>query len=158
MSKVKPIPDGYSSVTPYLHIKGAARAIDYYKSAFGAVEKVRMPGPGGQVMHAELQIGDSIVMLSDEQPQMGALSPQSIGGTPVGLLLYVQNVDEVVKKAVDAGAKLERPVKNEFYGDRTGSIRDPFGHYWHVATHVEDVAADEMAKRAAAMRQSAGAS
>jgi PhnB protein len=157
MSNVKPIPKGYNSVIPYLYIKGAAKAIEFYKSAFGATEFVRMPEPNGQIMHAELKIGDSMIMLSDEHPQMGALSPQSVGGTPVTLHLYVANVDAVTQKAVDAGAKLDRPVKDQFYGDRTGSLTDPFGHKWYVATHVEDVSPEELKKRAAAaMSQSAG--
>ena len=159
MSAVKPIPDGYNSVIPYLHIKGAAQALEFYKSAFGAKEVVRMPGPGGQVMHAELKIGDSMIMLSDEHPQMGALGPQSVGGTPVTLHLYVENVDAVVRKAVAAGATLDQPVKDQFYGDRSGSLTDPFGHKWHVATHVEDVSPEDLKVRAAAaMSQSAGAS
>ena len=159
MSAVKPIPDGYNSVIPYLHIKGAARALEFYKSAFGAKEVLRMPGPGGQVMHAELKIGDSMIMLSDEHPQMGALGPQSVGGTPVTLHLYVENVDAVVQKAVAAGATLDQPVKDQFYGDRSGLLTDPFGHKWHVATHVEDVSPEDLKVRAAAaMSQSAGAS
>jgi len=159
MSAVKPIPDGYNSVIPYLHIKGAAQALEFYKSAFGAKEVVRMPGPGGQVMHAELKIGDSMIMLSDEHPQMGALGPQSVGGTPVTLHLYVENVDAVVQKAVAAGATLDQPVKDQFYGDRSGLLTDPFGHKWHVATHVEDVSPEDLKVRAAAaMSQSAGAS
>jgi PhnB protein len=159
MSAVKPIPDGYNSVIPYLHVKGAAQALEFYKSAFGAKEVLRMPGPGGQVMHAELKIGDSMIMLSDEHPQMGALGPQSVGGTPVTLHLYVENVDAVVRKAVAAGATLDQPVKDQFYGDRSGSLTDPFGHKWHVATHVEDVSPEDLKVRAAAaMSQSAGAS
>jgi PhnB protein len=158
MSPVKPVPDGYNSVIPYLHVKGAAQAIDFYKSVFGATEKGRLPDPAGNVVHAELKIGDSMIMLSDEFPKMGALGPQSVGGTPVTLHLYVENVDAVAQKAVAAGATLDRPVQNQFYGDRSGSLTDPFGHKWHVATHVEDVAPDELAKRAAAaMAQPAGA-
>jgi PhnB protein len=159
MGAVKPIPDGYNSLIPYLHVKGAAQAIEFYKTVFGATEKLRMPDPAGRVVHAELKIGDSMIMLSDEFPQMGALGPRSVGGTPVTLHLYVENVDAVAQKAVDAGATLDRPVKDQFYGDRSGSLTDPFGHKWHVATHVEDVPPEEMEKRAAAaMRQSAGAS
>jgi PhnB protein len=158
MPNIKPIPEGYHSVTPYLFIKGAASAIEFYKNVFGATEVMRMPGPNGQIMHAEMRIGDSIVMLSDENPQMGALSPQSIGGTAGGLNVYIADVDAVTQKAVDAGAKLVRPVKDQFYGDRSGSIIDPFGHMWSVATHVEDVAPEELRKRAAAaMSQAAGA-
>src|ERR1700719_2525723 len=122
MSNVKTTPEGYHSVTPYLFIKGAASAIEFYKNVFGATEVMRMPSPNGQIMHAELRIGDSIVMLSDENPQIGALSPQSIGGTATGLNVYIANVDAVVQKAVEAGAKLVRPVKDQFYGDRSGSL------------------------------------
>lgn len=158
MATVKPIPDQYHSVTPYLFIKDAAAAIEFYKKVFGATEVVRMPGPGGKVMHAELKFGDSIVMLGEENPQMGALSPQSIGGAATLLNLYTADVDSVVQKAVDAGAKLVRPVKDQFYGDRSGSLIDPFGHLWGVATHIEDVSPEEMHKRAAAaMSQAAGA-
>lgn len=156
MAKVKPIPDGYSSVTPYLFVKGAASAIDYYKNVFGAKERMRMPGPNGRIMHAELQIGDSIVMLADENPQAGAKSPQTIGGTSSSLHVYVEDVDSTMKKAVSAGAKVVRPVKDEFYGDRIGTIIDPFGHMWSIATHIEDVSQEEMKKRMAnAMSQSA---
>ena len=157
MSNVKPILDGYNSVIPYLYIKGAAKAIEFYKLAFGATAFVRMDGPDGSVMHAEMRIGDSVIMLSDEHPKMGALGPQSIGGTPVTLHLYVANVDAVAQKAVDAGATLDRPVKDQFYGDRTALLTDPFGHKWYVATHVEDVSPEELKKRAAAaMSQAAG--
>ena len=157
MGNVKPIPEGYPAVIPYLHIRGAAKAIEYYKNAFGAVEAMRMPGPNGSVGHAELKIGDSVIMLSDEQPQMGTLSPESVGGSPVTLHIYSTDVDAVVQKAVAGGAKLDRPVKNQFYGDRSGLITDPFGHKWNVATHVEDVSPEEMRKRAAAaMSQAAG--
>ena len=156
MTKVKPIPEGYNSVTPYLFVKGAASAIDYYKNVFGAKERMRMPGPNGRIMHAELQIGDSIVMLADENPQMGAKSPETIGGTSSSLHVYVEDVDSTAKKAVSAGAKLVRPVKDEFYGDRIGTIIDPFGHMWSIATHIEDVSPEEMKKRMAnAMSQSA---
>jgi len=158
MSNVKPIPEGYHSITPYLFIKGAAAAIEFYKSVFGATERMRMPGPDGRIMHAELKIGDSVVMLSDENPQMGALSPQTIGGTGSGVNVYVADVDAATQKAVDLGAQLVRPVKDQFYGDRSGSIIDPFGHLWSVATHVEDVAPEEMQRRMkAAMGQVAGA-
>lgn len=155
MPNVKPIPEGYASVTPYLYIRGAASAIDYYKQVFGAKEIMRMPG--GKVMHAELRIGDSIVMLADENSQMDVLSPQSVGGVASSLLVYLENVDAVVQKAVDAGARLIRPVQNQFYGDRSGTISDPFGHHWTVATHVEDVTPEEMKKRMAAASQAAGA-
>ena len=146
---VKPIPDGYHSLTPYLIVKGGARAIDFYKQAFGAIELMRMEGPGGVLGHAELKIGSSIFMLADEHPEMGARSPETIGGTPVSLLLYIENVDDVVARAVAAGAQIVKPVTDQFYGDRSGLIRDPFGHQWNVATHVEDVPPDEMARRAA---------
>jgi PhnB protein len=149
MAKVKPTPEGYASVTPYLHVRGAANAIEYYKKVFEATEIMRMPGPGGKVMHAEIRIGNSMVMLADENPQMGALSPQSVGGTACGLYVYVENVDAVVQKAVDAGAKLLRPVEDQFYGDRSGTFTDPFGHRWSVGTHIEDVSPEEMQKRMA---------
>ena len=148
---VQPIPEGYHSVTPYLIVNGAAKALDFYAQALGAEERMRMPGPGGKVMHAEIQIGDSVVMLADEFPEMGARSPQSIGGTPVGICLYVEDVDAVFKRAIAAGAKEERPLVNQFYGDRSGTIIDPFGHKWTIATHVEDVTPEEMGRRAAAM-------
>lgn len=147
----KPIPDGYHSVTPYLIVSGAAKALDFYVRALGAEERVRMPGPGGKIMHAEIQIGDSMVMLADEFPEMGAKSPQSIGGTPVGICLYVEDVDARFKKAIAAGAKEERPVQNQFYGDRSGTLIDPFGHKWTIATHIEDVTPEEMGRRMAKM-------
>jgi PhnB protein len=149
-NKVKAIPDGYEGATPYLIIKGAAGALEFYKSAFGATELMRVPAPGGTVGHAEIKIGKAIIMLADEFPEMNCKSPQVLGGSPVSMMLYVQDVDAFVDKAVSAGAKLVRPVKNQFYGDRSGSLEDPFGHQWHIATHVEDVSPDEMAKRAAA--------
>jgi PhnB protein len=157
MGSVKPIPEGYHSVTPYLFVRSAASAIDFYKNVFGATEVVRMAGSNGKIMHAELRIGDSIVMLADENPTTGVMSPQTIGGFSVGLHLYVENVDAVILKAVDNGSKLLRPIKNQFYGDRSGSVLDPFGHMWSVATHVEDVSPEEMRKRmTAAMGQTAG--
>ena len=156
MTKVKPIPDGYHSVTPYLYIDGAARAIDFYKQAFGAVEVMRLESSGGKIGHAEIKIGDSHVMLADEFPDMGARGPHTIGGTAVGLMVYLPDVDVVVDRAVKAGATLERPVENKFYGDRTGGIIDPFGHRWYIATHVEDVPPEEMEKRAAAAMAEAG--
>jgi PhnB protein len=149
MSKVSPIPQGYHSITPYLVIKGAAQAIDYYKKVFGAAEVVRMDAPGGKVAHAELQIGDSRFMLADENPSMGAgyASATSIGASPVSLYLYCPDVDNVVQRAVSAGAKLLKPVQDQFYGDRSGFIQDPFGHLWGIATHVEDVSPQEMKER-----------
>jgi PhnB protein len=151
MSKVKPVPDGYHSVTPYLIVDGGAKAIDFYKRVFGATERMRMPGPGGKVGHAELTIGDATIMLADEHPEMGARGPGAFGGAAVSLHLYVPDVDATVKAATGAGAKVLRPVENKFYGDRSGTIEDPFGHHWHVSTHVEDVPPAEMARRAAAM-------
>jgi len=157
MSSVKPIPEGYHNVTPYLFVRSAASAMDFYKSVFGATEVVRMAGSNGKIMHAELRIGDSIVMLADENPPTGVMSPQTVGGFSVGLHLYVESVDAVIQKAVENGAKLLRPIKNQFYGDRSGSLLDPFGHMWSVATHVEDVSPEEMRKRmSAAMNQTAG--
>jgi PhnB protein len=149
---VKPIPEGYHTVTPYLIVKGAAQALDFYQRAFGAQESVRMPGPEGKIMHAEIQIGDSKIMLADEFPQMGAVSPQTIGGTPVGICLYVDNVDALHSQAVAAGAKVERPLQNQFYGDRSATLVDPFGHKWTIATHVEDVSPEEMQRRMTAMK------
>ena len=157
MPNVKPIPEGYHNVTPYLFVRSAASAIDFYKNIFGATEIMRMPGSNGKIMHAELRIGDSIVMLADENPQTGVMSPQTVGGFSVGMHLYVENVDQVIQKAVESGAKLLRPIKNQFYGDRSGTVLDPFGHMWSVATHVEDVSPEEMRKRmTAAMGQAAG--
>lgn len=157
MAGVKPIPEGYHNVTPYLFVRGAVGAIDFYRNVFGATEIVRMAGSNGKIMHAELRIGDSIVMLADENPQTGVMSPQTIGGFSVGLHVYVEDVDAVIKKAVESGAKPLRPVKNQFYGDRSGSVLDPFGHMWSVATHIEDVSPEEMRKRmTAAMSQTAG--
>lgn len=149
MANVKPIPEGYPQVIPYLVIDGAGAAIDFYGSVFGATERMRMPAPDGKIGHAELQIGDSVIMLSDEYPEMGALGPKAIGGTPVNLSVYVEDVDGVFDRAVKAGAKSLRPVENQFYGDRSGQFQDPFGHRWSVATHIEDVPPEEMAKRAA---------
>jgi len=149
-AKVKPIPDGYHVITPYLCIKGASDAIEFYKKVFGATEVMRMAQPDGRIGHAELQIGDSKFMLADEFPEMDFRSPRSIGGTPVMLHLYVEDVDTVVGRAVAAGAKVLRPVQDQFYGDRSGSVADPYGHVWHVATHKEDLSPDEIRKRAAA--------
>ncbi len=149
--KVKPIPEGYHSVTPYLIVDGAAKALDFYTRVFGATERMRIPGPGGKVGHAEISIGDSLIMLADEHPEMGARGPRAFGGSSVSLMLYVQDVDATVKTAVAAGARLLRPVEDKFYGDRSGTIEDPFGHQWHVSTHIEDVPPDEMERRLAAM-------
>jgi PhnB protein len=155
---VKAIPEGYEGATPYLIIKGAASALEFYKKAFEATEIMRMPGPGGTVGHAEIKIGKAIIMLADEFPDMNCKSPQSFGGSPVSMMLYVQDVDMFVTRAVAAGAKVLRPVANQFYGDRSCSMEDPFGHQWHFATHVEDVPPAEMAKRAEAfMKQQGGA-
>ncbi len=141
---VKPIPEGYHSVTPYLIIKGASAAIDFYKKAFGATELFRMPDPSGKgVAHAEIKIGDSPIMLADEQPQIYR-SPQSLGGTPVSLMLYVEDVDTVFPRAVAAGAKVVKPIADQFYGDRSGTLHDPFGHLWTIATHKKDVSSEEM--------------
>lgn len=153
MPKVKPIPDGYHAVTPYLAINGGANAIDFYKRAFGATERMRMAQPDGRIGHAELQVGDSCIMLADETPDMKFHSPAKYGGTPVTLHLYVDDCDAVVNQAVAAGAKVVHPIKNQFYGDRSGTITDPFGHVWHISTHVEDVSPEEMKKRAAAQHQ-----
>jgi PhnB protein len=145
-----PIPEGYHAITPYLCIKGAASAIEFYKRALGATETMRMPHPDGRVAHAELKIGAAIIMLADEFPEMGVLSPTTIGGTPVTLHMYVQDVDSLVTKATAEGLKVLRPVQDQFYGDRGGKFEDPYGHHWWIATHKEDVAPEEMAKRAAA--------
>jgi len=149
MADVKPIPDGYPQVTPYLCVDGAAAAIEFYENAFGATERMRMPSPGGKVGHAELQLGESIIMLSDEHPEMGVLSPKSIGGSPVTISVYVEDVDAVFDAAVAAGAIAVRAVEDQFYGDRSGQLEDPFGHRWSVASHVEDVPPEEMEKRMA---------
>jgi len=146
----KPIPDGYHSVTPYLIINGAADALEYYKKAFGATELFRMPAPEGKIGHAEIKIGDSPIMLADEFPEMGYKSPKSLGGSPVSIMIYVDDVDTVFKQAVDAGGKEQRPIKDQFYGDRSGTLEDPFGHVWHVATHKEDISPEEMERRAKA--------
>ncbi len=146
-TKARPIPEGYHSVTPYLAIDGAAEAIEFYKKAFGAKEIFRMPGPDGRIGHAEIQIGDSRVMLADENPEMGNQSPKSIGGSPVGFMVYVEDVDRVFQQALAAGAKVLRPLKDQFYGDRSGNLEDPFGHKWTLGTHIEDVAPDELERR-----------
>jgi PhnB protein len=145
---VQAIPPGYHSVTPYLYIKGASDALSFYKKAFGAVELFRIQPPGEKVGHAEIKIGDSIVMLADEYPEMGARSPKTLGGSAVSLLVYLENVDARYEQAVAAGAKAVRPVQNQFYGDRSGLVEDPFGHVWTLATHIEDIPPGEMQKRA----------
>ena len=149
MADVKPIPDGYPQITPYLHVDGAAAAIEFYRDVFGATERMRMPAPGDKVGHAELEIGDSLVMLSDQFPDMGILGPKALGGTPVTISVYVDDADATFERAVKGGAKAERPVENQFYGDRSGQFEDPFGHRWNGATHIEDVPPKEMSKRAA---------
>jgi PhnB protein len=149
-----PIPDNYPRITPYLIVDGASAAIDFYSSVLGAKERVRMPAPDGTIGHAELEIGDSMIMLADEHPEMDARGPKTIGGSPVTLHVYVEDVDSVFERAVQAGAAELRPVEDQFYGDRAGSFEDPFGHRWNVATHVEDVPPDEMAKRAEAAMSS----
>lgn len=147
---VKPIPDGYPRVTPYLIVDGASAAIDFYTSVLGATERMRMATPEDRVGHAELEVGGSLIMLADESPEMDARGPKAVGGTPVSLLVYVEDVDRVFDRAIEAGAKALRPVEDRFYGDRTGGFEDPFGHRWDVATHVEDVTPNEMEKRVAA--------
>lgn len=155
MSKVRPIPEGYHSVTPYLCCKDAGAAIEFYKKAFGAKEKVRMPGPDGKVGHAEIEIGDSRIMLTGEYAAMNFLSPVSRGGTTVTIHLYVSDCDALAARAVKAGAQLLRKVEDQFYGDRMGTVQDPFGHVWHLATHTEDVPMAELRKRAAKAMQPA---
>jgi len=150
MAKVNPIPEGYHSVTPYLSIKGAAKAIDYYKQVFGATELFRMAGADGKIGHAEIKIGNSPIMLADEFPEMEFVSPQTLGGSPIGLMIYVDDVDTMFNQALSAGATEVKPLQDQFYGDRSGTLKDPFGHVWTVATHVEDVAPEELQKRAAA--------
>ena len=151
MAAVKAIPDGYPQVTPYLCVDGAAAAIDFYGRVLGATERMRMGGPDGKVGHAELQIGSGLVMLADEFPGMGQRSPRSLGGSPVTVSVYVEDVDAVFAKALDAGAKEVRAVETQFYGDRAGQFEDPWGHLWSIATHVEDVPPEEMARRAEAL-------
>ncbi|HEX5000172.1 MAG TPA: VOC family protein [Terriglobia bacterium] len=149
---VKAIPDGYDSITPYLSVRGAVQALEFYKTAFGAQELMRVPQPDGRIGHAEMQIGNARIMIADEFPEMNFRGPQSLGGTPVGLMLYVENVDDVVARAVAAGATIVQPVQDKFYGDRMGSILDPFGHSWHIATHIEDISPEELRRRAAAQK------
>jgi PhnB protein len=149
MATAKPIPEGYPQVTPYLVVDGASAAIEFYGKVFGATERMRLPGPGDTIGHSELQLGDSLIMLADETPEMGLHGPGAFGGTPVTISVYVEDVDGVFDRAVKAGAKVLRPVEGQFYGDRSGQFEDPFGHRWSVATHVEDVPPDEMARRSA---------
>ncbi len=149
MANVKPIPEGYPQVIPYLCVDGASAAIDFYGQVFGATERMRMPAPDGKLGHAEIELGDSVIMLSDEVPEGGIRSPRSVGGTPVMLSVYVEDVDTVFERAISAGAQALRPVEDQFYGDRLGQFQDPFGHRWSVATHVEDVSPEEMGRRAA---------
>lgn len=154
---VKPIPDGYHTVTPHLVVRGAADAVEFYKKAFGAEEVFRMPMPDGKLAHAEIRIGDSIIMLSDEFPEWGSKSPLTLGGCPGGLLIYVGNVDEAFARAMEAGAEVTMPVADQFWGDRYGKLADPFGHTWALATHKEDLTPEEIGQRASAwMAQAAG--
>jgi PhnB protein len=146
----KPIPDDYPRVTPYLYVDGAAAAIDFYCSVLGAKERMRMSGPDGKIGHAELDLGDSMIMLADESPDIDVRGPRAIGGTPISLHVYVEDADVVFDRAIQAGARVLRPIENQFYGDRSGQFEDPFGHRWNVATHVEDVPPDEMETRASA--------
>jgi PhnB protein len=150
---VQSIPTGYHTVTPYLIVRNAAAALDFYKKAFGAVELMRFPGPGGKLMHAEMKIGDSPVMLADEMPEEGHVGPQTLGGAAVSLMLYVENVDARFAQAIAAGATVKRAVADQFYGDRTGTLADPFGHVWSLATHKEDVSMEEIHRRMAKMGQ-----
>jgi len=149
--KVSAIPKGYTSITPYLIMESATKAIDFYKKIFGAKVVMQMEMPTGKVAHAELKLGEAKIMLADENPQMGAHSPRKFGGTPVSILFYTKNVDNTVKQALDAGAKLMKPVQDMFYGDRSGTVMDPFGHIWTVATHIEDVSQSQMRKRSEAL-------
>ena len=153
---VKPIPEGYHTVTPYLIVDDAAKALDFYHQAFAAIELMRFDMPGGKIGHAEIKIGNSHLMLADESPDMGFKSPQSLGGSSVSIVLYVEDVDTTFSTAIAAGAKEKMPVKDQFYGDRSGSLVDPFGHVWTIATHTEDVTNEEIGKRVAAMGQAGG--
>lgn len=153
----KPIPDGYHSATPYLIVKGAVEAIEFYNRAFGATELLRMADPKGGIAHAEIKIGDSVIMLADENPNMGYRGPRSLGGSTVSIMLYVADVDGMFERAIEAGARAQRPVANQFYGDRSGMIEDPFGHFWTIATHVEDIAPEELQRRVEAAFKAAEA-
>jgi uncharacterized glyoxalase superfamily protein PhnB len=143
---VKPIPEGYHTLTPFLTVRDAERAIEFYKNAFGAESRGVMKGPDGKVMHAEIKIGDSVIMMSDEFPDFGSVSPQGLGGSPMGLHIYVEDVDASFDRAVKAGAQVEMPVMDQFWGDRYGRLKDPFGHKWSIATHTKDLSMDEMKK------------
>lgn len=151
MAKPKPIPEGFHTITPSLIVKDAAKAIQFYKEAFGATERGRFEGPGGTIMHAEIAIGDSVVMLGDEMPEMGAKSPLTLGGTAVKLHIYTEDVDSLFKRATDAGATVKMPLADQFWGDRYGVLADPFGHEWSIATHTKDLTMDEMKKAAEAL-------
>lgn len=144
---VKAVPEGYHTVTPYLMMKRAGEAIDFYKKAFGATEIFRMEAPGDKVGHAEIRIGDSMIMLADEYPEEGFVGPETLGGSPISILLYVDDVDTMFAQAIEAGATELKPLTNQFYGDRSGLLRDPFGHFWTLSTHVEDVSEEEMERR-----------
>jgi PhnB protein len=158
VSTVKPIPDEYRGAMPYLCARDAASAIEFYKQAFGATEVMRFDGPDGKVGHAEIRLGDAVIMLSDEYPEMGVVSPQALGGSPVGIHLYVEDVDALVNRATAAGATVRTPPEDKFYGDRSATLGDPFGHVWYFSTHIEDVTPEEMRRRAEAMmKQPAGA-
>ena len=148
---VKPIPDGYHTLTPYLIVRDVGQAIEFYKRAFGATEILRMPGPDGKIMHGEVKIGDSMVMMGQENLEWGAPCPETLNGSPVNLALYVVDVDASFARALQAGAKVKQPLTDQFYGDRSGTVTDPFGHIWTIATHKEDVSPEEMGKRMAAM-------
>ncbi len=150
---VKPIPEGYPRVSPYLVVDGAQKAIEFYTTVLGFAERMRMPGPDGRIGHAELQLDDSVVMLADEFPEMGAKAPSAYGGSPVSLSVYVEDVDATFERATESGATVVRPLENQFYGDRSATFDDPFGHRWTIHTHVEDVSPEEMARRAAEMGQ-----
>jgi PhnB protein len=153
---VNPIPAGYPTVIPYLIVQHAAEALAFYQQTFGATERMRIPGPNGTVGHAEIALGDSVIMLADEFPEMGFRSPQAFGGAAVSLHLYVEDVDARFQQATAAGAKVLKPVQDQFYGDRSGVLEDPFGHVWNLATHIEDVAPEEMQRRIAALTQQEG--
>lgn len=146
-ANVNAVPDGYHSVTPYLIVKGAYKAIAFYEKAFGARQRLCLPAPGGGIGHAELAIGDSVIMLADEFPGIGARGPQAMGGSPVSLMIYVPDVDAVFEAAVAAGARVVRPLENKFYGDRAGQVEDPFGHIWTLASHIESVTAEQLSER-----------